>query len=381
LRAKGLRRKEVLSNLKRLNEKDSKYADGKILCSMCTKPHPLAKKANILFSDANLGDPGLFPGTVQIEKEVISILSELLHSKSRCGFIVSGGTEANMLALYAAREKTKIQKPEVILPESAHFSFDKICRLLSLKQIIAKSDSQFRVDPSSVEQLINKNTIAVVANAGSSELGVIDPIEALSKISLKYAVFLHVDAAFGGLVIPFMDKHGSPLPDFDFKLEGVQSITVDPHKMGMSTIPAGGIIFRDIKILDYLRTQTPYLTEDHQYTFVGTRSGASVAATWASFESLGFEGFKKNVKQCMALTKRVSEGLENLGFELLVEPTINIVAFKTKQPRILVSRLRSNGWHVSYVPRLDCIRVVLMPHTRKNHVDFFLKYLKELRQR
>ncbi len=83
---------------------------GKILCSMCTKPHPIAKKAYRMFFESNLGDSGLFPGSAQIEKEVINELATLLHGKSAVGFIVSGGTEANLMALLAARNMAKINQ-------------------------------------------------------------------------------------------------------------------------------------------------------------------------------------------------------------------------------------------------------------------------------
>jgi tyrosine decarboxylase/aspartate 1-decarboxylase len=116
---------------------------------------------------------------------------------------------------------------------------------------------------------------------GTAELGAVDPVEKLSDIALTHDVYLHVDAALGGLMLPFMENASA----FDFCLKGVKSITVDPHKMGLATVPAGGILFRDNTYLEHIKTETPYLTEDAQYTFVGTRNGASVAATWAVFES------------------------------------------------------------------------------------------------
>ena len=99
---------------------------------MCTRPHPIAQKAYRMFLNSNLGDPGLFPGTARLEKEVIEQLATLLHGKNCKGFLVSGGTEANLMALLAARNMAGVTEPEVVLPESAHFSFTKICSLLIL---------------------------------------------------------------------------------------------------------------------------------------------------------------------------------------------------------------------------------------------------------
>ncbi len=367
----GLSKKKVLAELKKIREQDQLYNEGKILCSMCTKPPPIAEKAYQLFLNSNLGDPGLFPGSAKLEKEVINQLATLLHGRNGVGFTVSGGTEANLLALLAARNMAQATQPEVVLPESAHFSFTKICNLLKLKPVYAGLDGSFRVDSSSVEKCISKNTVAIVGTAGTAELGAVDPIEDLSCIALKYNVWLHVDAAFGGLVIPFLKNAKYK---FDFTLDAVKSMTVDPHKMGMAAIPAGGIIFRDNKALDLIKTETPYLTDKCQYTFTGTRTGAAAASAWAVFRSLGMDGFKKVVGNCMKATQLLADGLSNSGFKLVVEPTLNIVAFRSNQnTKHLAEKLWESGWFVSYVPRFDCIRIVVMPHVKKQHAMAFLK--------
>ncbi len=365
MHAKGLNKKKVLAELKRIHEQDQQYDDGKILCSMCTKPHPIAEKAYQLFLSSNLGDPRLFPGSAQLEKEVISQLATLLHGENCVGHLVSGGTEANLMALLAARNMAQLNQPEVVLPESAHFSFTKICNLLNLKPVYAGLDSSFRVDSSSVEKCISKNTLAIVGTAGTAELGAVDPIEELSHIALKYNVWLHVDAAFGGLVIPFLKNANYK---FDFTLDSVKSMTVDPHKMGMAPIPAGGIIFKDGKALNFIKTETPYLTDKYQYTFAGTRTGAAAASAWAVLQSLGLDGFKKVVGKCMKTTRLLADGLSEAGFKLVVEPTLNIVAFRSeKSTKQLAEKLWENGWFVSYVPRYDCIRIVVMPHVNRQH--------------
>jgi tyrosine decarboxylase / aspartate 1-decarboxylase len=364
----GVPARDVLSELKIRSKQNRRYSDGRILCSMCTAPHPVAKKAYQLFFDSNLGDQALFPAAAQLEREVIAQLGILLHRDDATGWVVSGGTEANLLAMLAAKNKANVAQPEMVLPESVHFSFTKACKLIGVKPVYAALDSSFRVIPAEVEKLINENTVGIVGTAGTAELGAVDPIPELSKIAVKRNVHLHVDAAFGGLVIPFL-KNG---PAFDFGLEGVQSMTVDPHKMGMAAIPAGGILFRNQDLLDYLKTDTPYLSDKQHYTFVGTRTGASAASAWAVFKTLGVEGYTRVVGDCMKNTRTLTEGLEKAGYKLLCSPQLNIVAFKAQNTKQLAEDLWKKGWYISYIPRYDCIRLVLMPHVKRKHVLAFL---------
>jgi tyrosine decarboxylase/aspartate 1-decarboxylase len=120
LREAGLGQEEILSKLREMHSLDSKYSNGNVLCSMCTTPLDSAKFEHEIFLESNLGDPELFPGSVALEKESISILSKLLNgNKDNAGFIVSGGTEANLLAMAAARNKAETAKPEIIVSESS----------------------------------------------------------------------------------------------------------------------------------------------------------------------------------------------------------------------------------------------------------------------
>lgn len=373
MQPKSKPQKDVLAELKERQKLDTHYMDGRILCSMCTKPHPIAWKAYNLFLEANLGDPTLFPAATLLEQEVIAQLSTLLHNQTSTGFIVSGGTEANLMGLLVAKNSAKVNHPEVILPESAHFSFKKICSLLNLKAIYIPLDNQYRVKTAEVQRAISENTIAIVGTAGTAELGAIDPIDELSDIAQNHNIHLHVDAAFGGLIIPFLRNP----PQFDFQLTGVKTITVDPHKMGMAAIPAGGILLRNPEMLCHLETETSYLNTAKQYTFVGTRSGASVASAWAVIKTLGVEGYRKIVTSCINNTKTLAKNLKKAGFKLLCEPTLNILAIQTKNPKELTKKLFQQGWYVSAIPRYSSIRVIVMPHVKRRHIKAFQKALLE----
>ena len=379
-----LSEKEILKELEYYQKQDYKYKDGKILGSMCTEPHPLAKKVFIKFLDSNLGDPGLFPGTKTLEDKTIKLLGEMLGLKNATGNIVTGGTEANLMAIRGARNQginNGIKNPEIIVPKSAHFSFKKAEDLLNIKLIEAPLTKDYKVDTDFVENNITKNTVAIVGIAGSTELGKIDDIETLSNISLERDVHLHVDAAFGGFVIPFLKKYNNTL--FDFRLPGVDSMTVDPHKMGLAPIPSGGIIFRNSEVLDAMAVETPYLTYKTQSTIVGTRLGASSAATYAVMKHLGYKGYEKFANEAMENTIFLAKELEKLGYELVCSPELNILGFNYPgvPTNILANEIRSYGWMVSESNYPKSIRIVLMRHIKRKDILNFIEDLKNIKDK
>lgn len=381
---KPIDKQEILRELDELHRLDHDYADGRILGSMCTQAHPFAKEVYCKFLDTNLGDPGLFKGTKQIENKVIKSIGEMLSLDEAYGNIVTGGTEANLMAIRAARNHARkykgITDGEIIIPDSAHFSFKKAADMLNLKIVEAKLDENYKIDVESVREAISPKTVAIVAIAGTTELGLIDPIEEISKIAHENNIYFHVDAAFGGFSIPFLKMLGYDLPVFDFSLPGVCSITVDPHKMGLAPIPAGGIIFRKEEYLDVMAVDSPYLTVKTQSTIVGTRLGASSAATYAIMKYFGKEGYSKIADNLMKNTEFFADGLKELGYEIVCEPELNIVAFNhpNMETNELAEKLEDLGWKVSVAKCPVAIRVVLMNHIKKNHLEELLKDLKDI---
>ena len=376
---------EILKELDAIQSEDLKYSSGRILGSMCTEAHPFAKKVYTKFLDSNLGDPGLFKGTKATEDKTIQIIGKLLNLDKAYGNIVTGGTEANIMAIRAARNHARnykgIKDGEIILPRSAHFSFKKAADMMNLKIVEADLDDNYKIDVDSIKKKITDKTVAIVAIAGTTELGLIDPIEEISKIAYENNIFFHVDAAFGGFSIPFLKNIGFEYPEFDFKLDGVSSITVDPHKMGLAPIPAGGIIFRKKEYLEVMAVDSPYLTVKTQSTIVGTRLGASTVATYALLKYFGKSGYSKMARELMENTYFLRDSLKEIGYEVIVEPELNIVAFNhpEKSPEKLSDELEKiNGWKVSVANCPKAIRIVLMNHVTKTHLKEFLNDLKSL---
>jgi len=367
---KGLPEKEVLSLLTKARQKDTSY--DRVLSAMCTKPHAIAIKAHMQFISSNMGDFGLFPGTKELEEEVIRMMGSMLGDGNACGYLTTGGTESNIQAIRTARNIKKRRHPNMIVPDSAHFSFDKIADLLGIEIRKASLDRKFKVDIDSMAHLIDKNTIALVGIAGSTEFGQIDPIDKLAGLALSNDLFLHVDAAFGGFVIPFLEKKY----DFDFSVKGVTSITSDPHKMGMSTIPAGGLLFKDEACLFPLEIDTPYLTIRKQHSLAGTRSGAAVAATYAVMKHLGQDGYRNIVKNCMKMTDMLVMGTRKLGLDPLIEPVMNIVALDVPELDEVRKKLRAKGWITSITRNPRAMRIIVMPHLNEMSIELFISDLE-----
>ena len=355
---KGCKREEVLSFLSGYRAEDLHHDH--ILSSMCTIPHEIAVSVHELFSGTNLGDPGLFPGTTKIEDLLVHSLGELMHHPGAGGYATSGGTESNLQAIRIAKKlKPEIKNPNIVVPASAHFSFDKTCDMLGLEMRTVPYGKNYTVDCDKMAEMVDKNTISVSAIAGTTEYGMIDDVERIAKIALENDLFFHVDAAFGGMVIPFLPN---PVP-FDFNVPGVSSISLDPHKMGMSTIPCGCLLLREPELFGTLNVDTPYLTVKKECTLAGTRPGADVAGAYAVIKLLGRDGFRAVVAGCMENTRRLVDGMEAFGYTRAVDPVMNVATFNAGPV--------PKGWIVSHT-RAGHLRFVVMPHVTRDVIENFL---------
>lgn len=357
MREKGCSIDDLFSFLAAKRQEDVSH--DYILSSMCTIPHPIASRAHSLFLETNLGDPGLFPGTASLESLLVERLGTLFSLPAAYGYATSGGTESNIQALRIAKRLSGSRAPNVVVPRSVHFSFQKACDILELEMRTVPLDCEFRMDVDRVLELVDRNTCALVGVAGTTEYGVVDPIRELSAIAVDHGIFLHVDAAFGGMVLPFLDD----APPFDFSLPGVSSISVDPHKMGMSTIPAGVLLIREKEAFCSLAVDTPYLSVRREFTLSGTRPGGPVAGALAVLEYLGQEGMRDIVAGCMKNTWRLIDGMEAFGIPRIVTPDVNVATFaKTDVPA---------PWRISWT-REGHLRIVCMPHVHAGIIESFL---------
>jgi tyrosine decarboxylase / aspartate 1-decarboxylase len=369
------RMNRILKDLRCLQERDFSFASGHVLGSMCALPHPIAREAYVRFLETNIGDPELCPGTKAMESEYLAFLGNMLkRPKLGSGLIVSGGTEGNITAMWLARQLSG--KNEIILPKSAHFSFTKLASLMGMRLVEVPLTAAYTMDVRAAEKKISAKTAAVVAIAGSSELGTVDPIPELGEICKDKDVFFHVDAAFGGFVLPFLRQLQPDMTEFDFLVPGVSSVSLDAHKMGYSAISLGALLVRKKSWLESITVDSPYISSERHTGLLGTRSGAPLAAAYAVAKYLGEDGYRKVVRECMDVTRYAHEQIEGIGLRLVLPPTMNVLGVRLKRPAVVVKRLSEKGWRVNKVERLSCIRIVCMPHITKEIIDEFIPVLK-----
>jgi tyrosine decarboxylase/aspartate 1-decarboxylase len=379
----GLSISDVERELNEAYAEDLHFADGRILYSMCNQPPKLAVDTHMKFIESNLGDPNLYPGTRAMERSVIDMLLDILHGKNHVmgGGVVSGGTEANITALWIYRNlHEKRERAQIVLPTTAHYSFEIAADMLQMEMRYVSVDENFRMSLKKLKEAITEKTAVVVAIAGTTAHGQIDPINEIQGICVDKNIPLHVDAAFGGMVFPFLVQAGYSIPsEFDFALDGVSSITVDPHKMGQATLPCGALLVRNPEWYNVIRKKPIYLSAETLTSIIGTRCSASVAAAYAVMRHYGIKGYMTMLQKCMKKTEWLSERIKEMGLRLAISPISPVVCISLDNESTAIEiqkRLLKRRWWVSRTINPYGIRFVMMPHIRENILPSFLADLQ-----
>jgi tyrosine decarboxylase/aspartate 1-decarboxylase len=380
----GLDEKTVVDEMNSYLERDITYFSGHPIASMSTIPHRLGAEVFSRTMERNAGRLHTFKGSAEIEQEVIDMIGDLVNLKTTYGTTSSGGTESNILAMLAMRDsKMKIRTPEIIAPKTVHSSIDKAAWILGIKLIKTRIDRQFKALTSDIKSKISKNTIGIVATAGTTYLGQIDPIDEIGRTAAEHRIPLHVDAAFGGFVIPFLNDLGLGNHSFDFRVKGVTSISIDPHKMGLAPIPTGCLVFRSKRHLNTITKKIPYLpgASSKQSSVLGTRPAAPILATWAVMKHLGRAGYRSIVGECMTRTQLGKERVEeNPMLELAIEPVMNILAIKSREGPMssITLEMEKRGWRMATSPLPPSLRLVMMPHVTTGAMNAFFNDLNKV---
>ena len=380
---RGAASAEVERRIAALCGKDYSYRGGTVFNSISSEPLPCAARIFKRHLAANMGDNRIFPSLPQAERRVTAMLGELLGAGNAHGMVVSGGTEANLLAMAAAvrqfrSSRQNARRPQVLAPESVHFSVEKAAVMLDVELVRAPLDSQYRVDVDGLRRRICGRTALVIVTAGTSECGAIDDVASVAEFTRRAGIPLHVDAATGGFLIPFARELGYEMPEFDFSVPGVTSITIDPHKYGFAPVPAGCLLARDSGVMAGLNFESHYVGTRNHASLLGTRPGAGVLATYAALMCMGRDGYREAVGRLFRSRDLFLDEALRQGLRLAYRPQLTIVGIRVDSPRSALSYLEARGLIASVSKRHDFLRIVVQRHLRGKDYRELLKHLKAL---
>jgi sphinganine-1-phosphate aldolase len=275
----------------------------------------------------NYLNPFAFPSLLRMERDIVAMAADLVHANPRGGKLTSGGTESLFLAVQVARDRARdvrgIAEPRVVLPSTAHPAFAKACHYLDVDEIRVPVGADGRADVAATAALVDARTALVVGSAPCYPFGVVDPIPELAALAAGHDALCHVDACLGGWLLPFLERLGEPLPPWDFRVEGVTSLSADVHKYGWCFKGVSLLLHRDE---EELRRQ--YFLFDGwpgglygSATTVGTRPAAPIAAAWATMSHLGLDGYLRLAEQVRAAARRFRDGIEGIdGIHVTGDP-------------------------------------------------------------
>ncbi len=366
---------------------DAKWRDGKTAVYVFNAGEDVAavqKEAYTLYMSENGLGPLAFPSLKQMEDEVVGMGLTLLHAPDDArGTITSGGTDSITMAVKAARDHARNEKGQtgaanLVAPFSAHPAFDKAAKLMDIEVRRVPVAADLLADVPAMAGAADENTIMLVGSAPSFPYGLIDPIEALSDLASQRNLWLHVDACVGGYIAPFVRMNGADMPPFDFELPGVSSMSADLHKYGYCAKGASTVLFRD----EALHQQMVFDCSDWPGgrmitpTLAGTRPGGAISAAWAVMNFLGVSGYRNKHRQVTEARQAVESGVQALGFEILGEPKLGIVAFTHKEADVFTvyRNMYRKGWFASLTTEPPALHLMLSPF----HKEVVPTYLDDL---
>ncbi len=327
----------------------------------------------------NMIDKDEYPRTAELEHRCVNILADLWHAPpvpassaengGATGCSTTGSSEAAMLGGMAllwrwrARRGLAVgaaQRPNLVMGANVQVCWEKFCRYWQVEpRMVPMEPGRLHLTGPEAAARCDENTIGVVAILGSTMDGSYEPVaqisEALDRLQGDNGpdIPVHVDAASGGFVAPFLD----PDLSWDFRVRRVASINASGHKYGLVYPGVGWVIWRDAAALpadlifrvNYLGGQMP------TFALNFSRPGGQVAAQYYNFLRLGFQGYREVQQACRGIARYLAAEIAGLGpFELLSDGgELPVFAFRLRDPDQagysvfdLSERLRQSGWLV-----------------------------------
>ena len=354
-----LRAQEVLAEVSAIGQSDLRWKEGRAF-SLAYYAGPevqaVADQAYAMYGSTNGLNADAFPSLKKFQADVVATVNRWVHGDElSAGFMTSGGTESILLAVKAARERGRrefgITQPNVVLPTSAHAAFEKACCYFGLESRRVPVRADWRADVEATRQAIDANTVLIVGSAPQYPQGVVDPIVDLAAIARERNINCHVDACMGGVTLTFLERLGENIPLWDFRVDGVTSISVDLHKYGYTSKGASVIMHRNRQ----LRSYQTFTTDNWLGGFygssgvLGTKSGGPMASAWAVMNYLGDEGYLRLTESARSTTRQLADAIERIdGLHLRTYPDITLLSFGAQNFDVfaIADELAKTGWYV-----------------------------------
>lgn len=349
------------------------------------------KAASSKFLFSNLLFYDLHASSVQLDCEIISMMSRLLKGREKCsGLTTTGASESAMLVLLAYKRyclnNKSITQPEVVLSQACHPGFFKGCEFLKIQPVTVPVNAKDgSVRASDVLRKVNSNTILVVCNAPDRYFGQLDPVEELAQTLSQKGVFLHVDAGLGGFLLPFCQELGiSDVKPVDFNIEGITSMSIDIDNYGASAKGISCILFSEQKVQRALywgiTNWCGYLYASA--TFLGSKGVNNIAAGWATLMKVGEKGYLENARYVLEATKLLSQEIAAIqGLYVIGKPRLGVVSFGRTEKQTTIYRLGSyledNTWYLEPLSGTHALQLIVASTMTAAKVKQFITLIKK----
>jgi aromatic-L-amino-acid/L-tryptophan decarboxylase len=287
------------------------------------------------------------PGAVVIENEILNWLKSIFgFPESSVGTLTSGGSIANMIALTAARDHHKIKggkiaKSVVYLTPHTHHCINKALKIIGLEDVIVSLidvDEHFRMNAYKLDVQIEKdkrkklNPFLIIATAGTTDTGAVDPLQEIGNIALKNKLWYHIDAAYGGFFILIKEKK-----KLFMGIEMADSLVTDPHKGLFIPYGTGAVLVKNSKAVLKSHQYTANYMQDSKSIETDFYNPADLSPEltrhfralriWLPLQIHGIKPFVACLKEKLLLTTYFRTRLSEIGFKTGPEPDLSISYF------------------------------------------------------
>ncbi|MCJ0896518.1 aminotransferase class V-fold PLP-dependent enzyme [Rhodococcus sp. ARC_M13] len=333
-----------------------------------------------------------------IEAELLAMVRDHLGvPEDGATTLTVGGTESNFLAvkgaLFKARENGGVPgQPNMVIPETAHPSFDKASEELGIDVRRIAVGNEFRADPEAMANQIDENTVLLVASTPNYTHGTLDPVKELAALAQTHDLWFHIDACVGGCLLPALKRVAGESSTTPFDYPGVTSVSADLHKFGFTPTGISTLSVNSSELIRHhsfsIDVASSWPFRPYRRTgFTGSRSGAVLAGAWATLVALGRDGYEQIAQEIVSGADIFAKGLSTIaGFELVAPHESGIIVFTSTDPQCQIERvanvLERDGWPAMLAvspPRLQFLLSPLPAHYYEEFIEAIRAAANEVR--